>query len=237
MIEAAPAGRAIYVSAITKAWQEIATEIIEIGKCLIRAKAELPHGDFETMVEKELPFGPRTAQRLMAIASSKLLSNPTHASLLPASWMTLYELTRLPEAVLVNALIDGTITPSTERKDVAKLRQANAPTSRITIATTNTVSESLDPRAEWEAGVVVGAEAALNAIHEHRDHRGLTVLIINHVSAELYASPNLKRLTAELRSYATHCVGKFAPTDLRPAPEVRLAEREREEVGTEAVTP
>ena len=52
-------------------------------------------GIFEAMVEDDLPFGKRTAQRLMAIASDQRLSNTTHVSLLPASWQTLYELTKL----------------------------------------------------------------------------------------------------------------------------------------------
>jgi hypothetical protein len=101
--------RAVYVKVITAAWQKIATEIIEVGRCLVQAKAEL-HGEFTTMLS-ELPFGPRTAQRLMAIARNPTLANPTHASLLPTSWMTLYELARLPEPVLVlsaaRAAFDG----------------------------------------------------------------------------------------------------------------------------------
>ena len=37
--------------------------MIEIGKLLIEAKAALPHGEFTKMVECDLPFAPRTAQR------------------------------------------------------------------------------------------------------------------------------------------------------------------------------
>jgi hypothetical protein len=35
------------------------------------------------MVEGELPFGPRTAQRLVKVVSDPRLSNATHGSLLP----------------------------------------------------------------------------------------------------------------------------------------------------------
>ena len=52
------------------------------------------------MVEQDLPFGPRTAQRLIAIAASPALSNATHVSLLPTAWGTRYELSRLPEEQL-----------------------------------------------------------------------------------------------------------------------------------------
>ena len=49
------------------------------------------------MVEGHLPFGERTAQRLVTIANDPRLSNATHVSHLPQSWYTLYELTKVPD--------------------------------------------------------------------------------------------------------------------------------------------
>jgi len=40
---------------------------------------------------------------------------------LPPSWRTLYQLTRVPEKKLVAKIADGTINPKTERKDVQAL--------------------------------------------------------------------------------------------------------------------
>jgi hypothetical protein len=40
------------------------------------------------MVKDKLPFEPSTAQRLMAIARNRVLSNRAHAHVLPPSWMT-----------------------------------------------------------------------------------------------------------------------------------------------------
>jgi hypothetical protein len=57
------------------------------------AKANTVHGDFQRMLENDLDFKPRVAQRLMAVAKDERLTNPTHASLLPQAWTTLYELT------------------------------------------------------------------------------------------------------------------------------------------------
>jgi hypothetical protein len=55
-----------------------------------------------------------TAQRLMKIASTDALSKPAHVQLLPPSWGTLYEFTKLPEdkleVALVN-LLDGVKAP------------------------------------------------------------------------------------------------------------------------------
>jgi hypothetical protein len=114
--------RAVYAETITKAWRQIATDIIEIGKCLLDAKATLPHGEFTAMVETELPFGPRTARRLMAVARHPVLADGTHASVLPASWMTLYELTKVEQPVLEAALADGRVNAGMERKDAVALR-------------------------------------------------------------------------------------------------------------------
>ncbi len=90
--------------------------IIDVGKLLLGAKAALSHGGFEAMVDSDkVPFGVRTAQRLMAIAEHSILSNTTHASLLPPAWMTVYELTRAPAQALTLWLTDGTIHPGLER--------------------------------------------------------------------------------------------------------------------------
>jgi hypothetical protein len=60
----------------------------------------------------------RTAQMLMAIAANPVLSNTNHGSDLPPSWRTLYELTKLPEPVLLAKIKDHTINSEMERTDV-----------------------------------------------------------------------------------------------------------------------
>ena len=97
--------------------------ILDIGRMLISAKAELPRGEWGRLFDDKLiPHSIRTAQRLMAVAEHPQLSNATHASLLPPSWMTLYELTRVEPQQLEQALTDGRVTPTMLRKDVAALR-------------------------------------------------------------------------------------------------------------------
>jgi hypothetical protein len=106
---------------ICAAWQKSTTAIIETGRLLIQAKDSLEHGQWLEMVRAELPFTGRTAQRLMAIASNPVIANAAHASLLPPSWGTLYELTKLPSVELEAKLSDGSINPRLERRDVAAL--------------------------------------------------------------------------------------------------------------------
>lgn len=89
--------RHYYANIIQESWRKSVESIFETGERLIEAKAELPHGEFKAMVESQLPFGARTAQRLMVIARDERLSNATLGSLLPPSWRTLYELTKLDD--------------------------------------------------------------------------------------------------------------------------------------------
>jgi hypothetical protein len=92
--------------------------IFAIGRLLIEAKDELPHGEFGWMIHKELPFGARMAQMYMKIAANRVLSNANHISHLPASVSTLYEFTKLPDELLANLFRRGKITPDVERQYV-----------------------------------------------------------------------------------------------------------------------
>jgi hypothetical protein len=82
---------------IIAAWQKTLPGIFGAGTELIAAKADpdMKHGDFEAMIEEDLPFTPSTAQRLMAISHNLELVKPAHGQFLPVSWRTLYELTKL----------------------------------------------------------------------------------------------------------------------------------------------
>jgi N6-adenosine-specific RNA methylase IME4 len=112
-----------YAEAIEGCWRRSIEAYIEAGALLIRAKQALPHGEFQAMVDENLPFGARTAQRLMAIAGDERLTNPTRVSLLPASWGSAYELTRFDDDALDTHFRDGTIRPEMERQEVVSLRR------------------------------------------------------------------------------------------------------------------
>lgn len=107
---------------ISARWRASIESIIETGQLLHDAKAALSHGEFGNMVKKDLPFGERTAQMLMAIAHDKRLSNPKHVSLLPPSWGTLYALTGLSDDEFERGVEQRIIRPDMERKDVAIIR-------------------------------------------------------------------------------------------------------------------
>ena len=122
-----------HIQGIVGAYQKGLESILETGQLLIAAKKELQFGTWEKMATSMLPFDKRTAERLMALAHHPVISNPAHAPLLPPSWMTLYELTKLDDKLgdgtLVAKLGDGTITAATLRKDVAAMLRTTQPTA------------------------------------------------------------------------------------------------------------
>jgi hypothetical protein len=110
-----------YVAEIEKNWHVATASIIATGRILIKARAELDHGEFGPMIKTKLPFSKRTAERLMEIARHPTISNPTHVSLLPPHWGTLYELTKIPAEELEKMLADGRINADTERQHVEEI--------------------------------------------------------------------------------------------------------------------
>lgn len=111
--------------------------IIDVGRLLLKAKADLVHGEWGRMFSDELvPFSRQTAFRLMAIAEHPQLSNVTHVQHLPPSWGSLYELTKVEPKRLSAAFKDGIITPDMQRRDVkALLPPTRRQVQRAAIAT------------------------------------------------------------------------------------------------------
>jgi len=112
----------IWAARITECWRSSVEGILRAGRLLIEAKADLPHGEFGAMCARDLPFSERTAQRLMAIGQDNRLSNPTHVSLLPASWGTLYELTKLSDDEFTEAVQQHVIRPDMLRGEAELIR-------------------------------------------------------------------------------------------------------------------
>lgn len=114
--------RAGWATQITTRWRAGVESIFATGAALIAAKADLPHGEFLAMVEADLPFSRWTARRLMAVAADgRLASDGALGPILPASWRTLYELTRLDDDALKRAVASGVVNPDMQRQDVTAL--------------------------------------------------------------------------------------------------------------------
>ena len=86
------------------------------------------------MVKAQLPFGARTAQKLMAIAKHPLISNTTRGSYFPVSYTTLYELTRWEEPELKRSYVRTTCELSKFHSFSANLSKTQNTTSRVNSA-------------------------------------------------------------------------------------------------------
>lgn len=107
-----------WAAKINAAWHSSVEGIIEAGRLLTKAKADLEHGQFMLMVKRELPFKQRTANMLMGIAKDERLTNSQYVANLPPHWGTLYDLTKLSDAAFDRQMKDGTIRPDMQRKHV-----------------------------------------------------------------------------------------------------------------------
>lgn len=114
---------------INAEWRKSVEGILNVGRQLIAAKESCEHGEFlrlfkghDNAVSEPVPFGERSAEMLIAIASNKVLSNPNHGSDIPASWRSLYELTKLDDEQIVAGIKAGEITPDMTRAEASALR-------------------------------------------------------------------------------------------------------------------
>ena len=109
-----------WVVVITATWQKAVESIIETARHLAEAKEGLAYGEWGRMVER-LPFGRSTADKLVAIAEDATLTNSEFIPKLPASWGTLYELTKLPEDEVSRLIASERINPDMTHADAAEI--------------------------------------------------------------------------------------------------------------------
>jgi hypothetical protein len=179
----APKTRQDYAEEISRTWQRAVASIIETGLLIVEAKGNLAHGEFIAMIETDLPFRPRTAQRLMGIAKHPVISNATHVSLLPPSWGTLYELTQLPDETLEIRIADGTINPGMERKDALALKRQFLPRPKSKAATGDDARSMVGVAAACAHDV---KRRVIQALHEiPAPERAELLLVLRHALDEL----------------------------------------------------
>ena len=111
----------LYGHKITKAWKASVEAIIEVGRLLVEAKAEVPHGDFERMVKQKCPFSVRTARKLMQVSNHPALSKSAHCAVLPASVDSLAVLASFEPDELNHAIGNRWVAPEMTRDDVKRL--------------------------------------------------------------------------------------------------------------------
>jgi len=122
--------RAEWAERLNGEWDEIREAAVEgflqLGRDLAEAKKDLnQHGEWQSMLENDLKFNRKTAQVFMRISSwadnpekavnDRLLSN------LPPDYNTIDKIARLDKETFQRLVDDGTICPTLQRNEVAKI--------------------------------------------------------------------------------------------------------------------
>lgn len=145
------AERAEWARQINAAWQSSVEGILRCGELLIGAKGDpkLLHGEFMAMVDKDLPFGISTADKLMQIARHPVLTNSEYIPNFPPSWGTMSEIAKLSGSEVVALIADGRIHPEVKQADIVQLRKKNRRVAReqnlaaATMEASNTLGSKL----------------------------------------------------------------------------------------------
>lgn len=118
--------RGQWAAVINGNWRKSIESIIQTGRDLIAAKAELPNGQFGKMIAEDLDFTPRMAQQLMTIAGHPQIGKANSRSQLPASWRVLFALSELEESDFEWAKQRGLVTKETSLRSATALKGALA---------------------------------------------------------------------------------------------------------------
>lgn len=114
--------RAQYVQTIAGLWGTAQNAFVEIGRHLNNAKVRIAHGEFMAMIDAELPFGDRVANKLMAVARA-IDDAVFPAERLPNSYSTIYELIMLPEDGRHAAMRENVVRPDVTREEILSFKR------------------------------------------------------------------------------------------------------------------
>lgn len=122
------ATRAEFVEDIRRNWLNALEATVQVGRRLNEAKEKLPHGEYEAMVEQDLPFKPATARKLREVATF-VDSGKVPLEQLPEAYSTVYAIATMSDERRYEALEQGVIRPDVTRRE---LEQFKAPAPPIT---------------------------------------------------------------------------------------------------------
>lgn len=111
-----------YRDEIHALWHTAAESFVRIGRLLNDAKKELPHGQFTSLVDEQLPFGKSVCHALRSIAdavdSKLVLENE-----LPGDYTAAYQVVSLPESLVQQAREQGILRPTVTRREIVEFKK------------------------------------------------------------------------------------------------------------------
>jgi hypothetical protein len=98
-------------------WDDVAEKFLLIGRYLVKAKETLDHGEYQTMIERELPFGYQVARQLKTVAE-KIDSGYIDANRMPKSYTTAFVLVTMSTDEIREAEARGLVRADVKRNDL-----------------------------------------------------------------------------------------------------------------------
>ncbi|WP_426960033.1 hypothetical protein [Muricoccus radiodurans] len=115
-----------YAREIKGLWTGAQIRFIQIGRYLNAAKARLQHGDYEAMVEADLPFSPRTAYQFR-MAAAAVDEGRIPEDRLPPSYTIAYLLSTFDPSLLEEAKKADLLRPDVKRAEILRFREERRP--------------------------------------------------------------------------------------------------------------
>lgn len=109
------------VQEIAASWRKSTEAIIETGNLLNQAESKFTHEQYSSLRDyliTEVGMSNSVISKLKTIARNPILIDPNYHHRLPPSYATLYQISKIEEDKLKNALDEGEITSLTQLKDV-----------------------------------------------------------------------------------------------------------------------
>jgi hypothetical protein len=110
-----------WTARIIDAFKKRVDPVLEIGRLLIQARDDLPHGEFQRMIRRDLPFKERWARMYMEVARNPRFSNRQYAAVLPSSVETLALIGKLTDQEFSRRVEAREIHPEMTRKDASAM--------------------------------------------------------------------------------------------------------------------
>jgi hypothetical protein len=111
-----------YAEVIGTLFREAEERFVQIGTFLEEAKAKLQHGEFQELISRRLPFGPRAAQ-MMRAAAKAIKSGMIPLDIVPPSYSVVYQITTLTDTERQQAVEEGVIRSNMRRQDIAAFKK------------------------------------------------------------------------------------------------------------------
>jgi hypothetical protein len=147
-----------FATEIEHLWRDAQTRFIQIGRYLNLAKERLQHGEYEAMVERDLPFAPRTAYQFR-MAAAAVDGGRLPAEGLPNSYTICYLLSTLNDETLEAARRENLIRPDVKRAEVIAFRARHHGDSDRSVALRRQHEKLLRERRKLDAAIAkVAAE-------------------------------------------------------------------------------